>query len=373
MTIAILGTFGANCAANAGPQRVSRALAIALFQSGLKADLFELGIPTSLFDRLCLADETKVALPGLPTIQVITPRQSAVLAKGKYTVVHFLGTLGLYTAPLLFQLRYRGIPSLATLNGLFAVERRFGYPYSLMDVLGEKVGLLLVDQCVAVSEAFRLQVERSSPTLRGRVDVIEHGFDSQEQQTAQSDVRRSGLLSIGGTRTVKCIPFLLSATERLLERGIDVKLVIAGPPGADHSAVMQAVERLQPSVTYIGELPPDAVGRLYDQCSVYVQPSRYEPYGIAVLEAMAHGAPVVVTRECGVADRVVNGENGFIVDFGDVETLADKILRLLGDAHLRTTMGRAAVSATRPWTWARASERYRIIYERLEAKVRSCN
>ena len=62
---------------------------------------------------------------------------------------------------------------------------------------------------------------------------------------------------------------------------------------------------------------------------------------IAILEAMAHGLPVVATRHAGIPDAVVDGETGFLVDERDVSAMAERLERLARDPALRRAMGAA--------------------------------
>ena len=77
----------------------------------------------------------------------------------------------------------------------------------------------------------------------------------------------------------------------------------------------------------------------YEKSQVYFQPSLRESHGIAVLEAMSHGLPCVVSDTGGLPESVVDNETGFVCPPGDVTGFADRILALLGDPELRERMG----------------------------------
>jgi glycosyltransferase involved in cell wall biosynthesis len=67
---------------------------------------------------------------------------------------------------------------------------------------------------------------------------------------------------------------------------------------------------------------------LYQEAKCFVLPSYEEGFGMVILEAMACGIPVVSTRCGGPNDIVLDGENGYLVDIGDVNAMAEKILAL---------------------------------------------
>ncbi|MBD2384416.1 glycosyltransferase family 4 protein [Cylindrospermum sp. FACHB-282] len=81
---------------------------------------------------------------------------------------------------------------------------------------------------------------------------------------------------------------------------------------------------------------------VFGKCSVLVLPSVEDGFGLVALEAMACGLPVIVTSQCGAADVVSNGVNGFIVPPRNVEILAENLIFLAENQATRTEMGKAA-------------------------------
>jgi glycosyltransferase involved in cell wall biosynthesis len=121
---------------------------------------------------------------------------------------------------------------------------------------------------------------------------------------------------------------------------------------------------------HIGFVPPAAVGRYYERCSVVVVPSRREGYGMAAREAMARGRPVVATRAGGLPDAVEDGVTGLLVPPGDPAALRGALERLLGDAELRRRLGAAGRERARA-TFSRraAAERTVALYREVAAQV----
>jgi glycosyltransferase involved in cell wall biosynthesis len=91
-----------------------------------------------------------------------------------------------------------------------------------------------------------------------------------------------------------------------------------------------------------GFVPHDELQRLYARAAVVVCPSRREGFGVACLEAMAHGRPVVATRVGGLRDLVVDGETGLLVPTRDPASLRSALERLLAEPELRRLLGAAA-------------------------------
>lgn len=90
---------------------------------------------------------------------------------------------------------------------------------------------------------------------------------------------------------------------------------------------------------FLGRLEDDALGSLFSTCDAYWTPTRYEGFGLTVLEAMAAGAPVVAADVPAVNEVVEDGVNGLLFRDGDSEALAQTTLRLLATPDLRTRLG----------------------------------
>jgi glycosyltransferase involved in cell wall biosynthesis len=116
----------------------------------------------------------------------------------------------------------------------------------------------------------------------------------------------------------------------LVEAAVGLNLVVAGDG---------PLRELVPDA--LGLVPHDELERLYARAAIVVLPSYREGLPLAVIEAMAHGRPVVATAVGGIPDLVVDGETGLLVPPGDPKALRAALDRLLGDAELRRRMGQA--------------------------------
>jgi glycosyltransferase involved in cell wall biosynthesis len=108
-------------------------------------------------------------------------------------------------------------------------------------------------------------------------------------------------------------------------------------------------------------------GEVYGQSSVLVHPSLADGFGFVILEAMASGLPVIVTRNAGASDLVVNGHNGYIVDAGDSDALRDRLLHLALYPSLLRELGQAARATARLHTFEIFKQRYNCCLQALAA------
>jgi glycosyltransferase involved in cell wall biosynthesis len=150
------------------------------------------------------------------------------------------------------------------------------------------------------------------------------------------------ILFVGTKWKIKGGPELASAFERVLESHPDAKLTIVGC-----SPVLEV-----PNCEVIGQVPVEQVPAYYDRASVFCLPTWREAYANSIIEALAHGLPVVATRTGALAEHVSEGENGFLVEAGDVDALASRLTALLDDPEACRRLGLAASRIGKSYSWA---------------------
>ncbi len=161
--------------------------------------------------------------------------------------------------------------------------------------------------------------------------------------------------------------YLVRAMERLWAQGCGAHLVIAGPQVDEFVRFYRRLpSATRDRVLLLGPVLGQDKRDLLAATNVFALPSRIDSFGIVYLEAWAYGKPVIGGRAGGVPDVINDGEDGLLVDFGNVEALAGAIDLLLGEperAQMMGRRGRAKVKAR--YTWNHIYERLRAIYARL--------
>ena len=135
----------------------------------------------------------------------------------------------------------------------------------------------------------------------------------------------------------------------------DARLVVAGqPPGCVEG----------PGITCLGDLDKNspegwsALAAAYTSADVFALPTRFEPFGIAFVEAMHFGLPCIGPRAWAVPEIIADGETGYTVPVDDAAALTDRLLRLLSDRGAARAMGAAGRNRARQlFTWPRVIER----------------
>ncbi len=104
----------------------------------------------------------------------------------------------------------------------------------------------------------------------------------------------------------------------------------------------------------------------YCESSIYVLSSRFEGFGMVIIEAMSCGVPVVSFGcPCGPRDIITDGRDGVIVEAGDTHALAEQICRLIDDDELRRTMGRNAKAASEKYRMEHIAPLWQELFEEV--------
>lgn len=139
---------------------------------------------------------------------------------------------------------------------------------------------------------------------------------------------------------------LLAALALLRERSVPFRAVIAGD-GEEADALRRrcAESGLENAVTFPGWAEDKAA--FFQSCDIFCLPSRHEPFGIVLIEAMSHALPIVSTRSEGPSEILGDGEDALLCGVGDTEGMADALARLLGDMERAAALGSAAFAKVR--------------------------
>jgi starch synthase len=192
-----------------------------------------------------------------------------------------------------------------------------------------------------------------------RVTAVGAGpnFDATRipDRTGARGSRAPTILFVGGEFERKGGDVLLEAFRLVREQIPDARLVVVGAKDARIDA---------PGVEPLGFLRKDNPAgwqRLVDayrDADVFAFPTRFDAFGIVVLEAMFFGLPCVAVDAWAIPEMVVDGETGFTVPVGDARSLADRLLVLLRDETLARRMGEAGRARARQrFTWRAVAER----------------
>ena len=204
------------------------------------------------------------------------------------------------------------------------------------------------DFLLAHSSSLMLQAEVIIKGLNSNRSYIPYGIEPDQLHTLVR--KESGKLSLPPK------PYILTVAKLHERKGLDVLLhaiQMVGTARRDYSFVIvgngpeeQALRQLavtlgiQDAVVFTGELQRDDIAKLYQGCEFFVLPSRSEPFGIVLLEAMVFGKAIVATTVGGIPEFVTDGFNGILVSPDNPGALAESIAHLIKDPELKFKIGR---------------------------------
>ena len=184
--------------------------------------------------------------------------------------------------------------------------------------------------------------------------------EAVEEVRRRFGLERPFVLFVGTLEPRKNLAGVLAAFATLTD---DVDLVVAGPDGWNEDfagRLADAGSQVADRVHRLGFLPMDDLRALYAACAVVCYPSTKEGFGLPVLDAMAHGAPVVTSA--GTATEEVAGDAALVVDPGDHAAIGAALASVIGDAGLAADLRLRGRARAAQYTWAASAEAAASVY-----------
>jgi glycosyltransferase involved in cell wall biosynthesis len=230
-------------------------------------------------------------------------------------------------------------------------EAELGGNRHVQRVLHAPLGL--VTRVIANSESTKRHVVDSTPTVLGDIRVIYNGkaWDGYYRSDLSME---DGALTVGFVGRLsprKGVHVLVAACGLLLERGMRVRLVIAGSVYTGYewyeAELRDAVEKsgLGGLVEFVGFV--ENAGEVFSGADIAVVPSLVEPFGTVAAEALASKRPVIASRVDGLQEIVTHEKTGLLVEPGQADQLADAIERLVRDRTLASDLASAGFEDVR--------------------------
>jgi glycosyltransferase involved in cell wall biosynthesis len=205
-----------------------------------------------------------------------------------------------------------------------------------------------------------------------RIQVVQFGVDPPaprdpeeiDATVARAGVRRPYVLTVGTVEPRKDFITISNAVMQLRTRHPGLTLVVVGPRGWGQVGGLD-----RSFVRVLGSQPWHTVDALYRRAEAFCVASLYEGFGLPALEAMARGAPTIVTTGSAM-EEFVRGA-GMLFPAGDVDACIQAIDRVLDDEETRDELRRASRARAAELTWERSAEAHARAYARALTRARS--
>lgn len=197
--------------------------------------------------------------------------------------------------------------------------------------------------------------------------VVYNGVDTDKFVPIEHKNRRVEVVSIGNLIPLKGHDYTIQAVKRLVEeKKYDIHLTIAGR-GEKETELKTLVEKLeiQKYVRFVGYVTYDKIVSLLQSSDIFVLPSYYEALGCVYLEAMACGVPVIGCWGNGIDEIIQNGQDGYLVEGKNVESIVENVEKMLEKNHYKE-MGRLArENVEKSYRWLDSAQSLREIYIKI--------
>jgi UDP-glucose:(heptosyl)LPS alpha-1,3-glucosyltransferase len=214
-----------------------------------------------------------------------------------------------------------------------------------------------------------------------KVAVINPGVDLNDYSELDKDSVRNSVRSELGINIsdtvilfasmnfeIKGLDNVLFSLAKLKAQNRKFKLIVAGKGNIKKYAKMAQEAQVISDVIFTGPVSKEKLIRIYLAGDFYIMLSKFDTFGMVVLEAMAAGLPVLISSNVGAKDIVQENKNGFIVnDTSDIDYIAAKIALLL-DENIRRRMAAVAWQTAAQNTWDNVTKKYAAIYENIMAE-----
>lgn len=330
-----------------GGQKLAALVAMALDPDEFDVTVLSLGSPGSYGPRL-EARGIEVISFGLG--QPVVRNGPTKLVRALVSLVHLLFSREWDIVHTHMFSSAAVVAPLARLRGARVFGTAHRIYYGRVQPVAERALAVLNERIVVDSHSVLEILQTRTHIPKAKYTVIYNCVDRSQfderpdRRTAREDLALDEdafvVTEIAHLRRHKGQEHLLRATAALVGRGVRLQvLLVGGGPDEPHLRSLAESLGVADMVRLLG--PRDDLGRILAATDVLALPSEYEGFGIVQAEAMYFSLPVVATSYGGSTEVVVDGSTGFLVPFGDVDGLADRIGQLLHDEALRQSMGAA--------------------------------
>jgi glycosyltransferase involved in cell wall biosynthesis len=293
------------------------------------------------------------------------------IMKVRPDIIHVQGIGKYYSFPILKECSN---PVILTVHGIIHQESK-----SWRGLLGkyrgyvgrhlEKNMLNRAKYLIAVSPYVKRTI---APMTAGDISVIYNSLDEIFFSINKNEVPNR-ILFVGGIEERKGLHVLIDAIAAIKQTIPAIKLHIVGGirKASYYNDLLNQIVNLglQDSIVFKNHLSNSELMQEYSEAALFVLPSKEESLGVVLLEAMATGTPIVASNIGGIPDIIEDGQNGYLVNYGDSQAMASSIIKLLSDDKLRGEMGAKGKEMAKNYVPHKIAMEHLSLYKRVFREV----
>ena len=205
-----------------------------------------------------------------------------------------------------------------------------------------------------------------------RTHVVGHGLGDHYFVDRPYRDRARRILFVGQWIPRKGCVYIVEAFDRLAHAHPDLELQCVGTLADEETVRRSFASDMQDRVSVVPQVRHERLVEHYREADLFVFPSLIDGFGLALLEAMATGLPIVTTPAGWAQDVLADGQSALFVPKRDPEAIVRAVERLVGDAALRSALGRGAQAAARPYRLDRiAADRIALLRSLMPGRTES--
>ncbi len=229
-------------------------------------------------------------------------------------------------------------------------------------------GKFLIDKGILPDQISMVGVGMDAKMLQNRGQELGESKLNRIESSIKRQTLGAKFLYIGRMEPRRDIFFLLDIFREFLQKDSDAKLYMIGTGDNEYCSKVKAkiLElNLQESIVWQERLEQKYLSNIYESVDFFLLPTKYEIFGMVLLEAMYYGNIVFTTSNGGSDVLIRNGENGYIIDEHDAKVWAEKLYDVFNDIEGRKRCSNNAVNTIKEeFTWDKRADLFLKVYSK---------
>ena len=233
-----------------------------------------------------------------------------------------------------------------------------------------KLSFKWADKIIAITP-WELQFIKKYGGRKDKIKVIPNGMDKILTKTIKNNDFRKKLkirkkdklvLFFGRLNPTKAPDKLVLAGRKILKKRKDVYFVFRGPDEGMKQKIAEMIKDEKNMILMEPTRDKKEIAKMYQAADVYILASYREGLPLTLFEAMATGLPIVATPVNGIPYEMIDPDNGFLIPYGDIDALKEKILCILNDKKLAKKISENNKKRAQDYDWDKIAERTFRVY-----------
>ena len=278
-----------------------------------------------------------------------------------------------YLAKQIMAERGIHVPIITTLHGtdITLVGRDPSYKHVVEFSIDKSDGVTAVSEYLKNETYEHFEIEQDIKVIPNFIDL--ERFKKSNKSHFKKAICPEGekvVVHVSNFRKVKRVPEVVAVFAKIIQSGIDAKLLLVGD-GPDRQKAEQQCRDLGicGKVRFLGKL--EQVEEVLSIADLFLIPSGSETFGLAALEAMSCSVPVISSNIGGLPEVNVHGETGYLCDLDDVDCMAEYGVKILTDEGLHQKMSENARKRAERFDQDHIVEEYESFYKEVLKKIKA--